>query len=112
VILVCGSRGWTDVAKIESALKIYEPTVVIHGGAVGADQLAAQIAHDLGHDVRPPFLPNWHQYGARAGFVRNAQMLDEKPDLVVAFWDGESRGTKNTITGAMERGIIVRVVSP
>jgi hypothetical protein len=38
-------------------------------------------------------------------------MLDQNPGLVIAFWDGKSRGTAHTIGEARRRGIPVEVVS-
>ncbi len=38
-------------------------------------------------------------------------MLESKPDLVLAFWDGQSRGTKHTITEARRRNIPVVLVT-
>jgi hypothetical protein len=37
-------------------------------------------------------------------------MLNGSPDLVIAFWDGESRGTRHTIDEAKRRGIPVEIV--
>jgi hypothetical protein len=34
--------------------------------------------------------------GKKAGPVRNQQIVD-KADVVIAFWNGDSRGTKSTI---------------
>ncbi len=49
--------------------------------------------------------------GRRAGLDRNVRMLDSKPDLALAFWDGQSRGTGHTITEARRRNIPVTVVT-
>ncbi len=49
--------------------------------------------------------------GRRAGPERNIRMLDSTPDLVLAFWDGQSRGTRHTISEARRRNITVRVVT-
>lgn len=53
---------------------------------------------------------NWGLYGKRAGYVRNAAMLDEGPELVIAFWDDESKGTQHTIREATNRGIPVEII--
>jgi hypothetical protein len=71
-------------------------------------------------DVRV-FLAEWSRYGRSAGHRRNADMLDELqrddgvgPDfrLVVAFYDGESRGTAGTIREAQRRRLDVEVWGP
>ena len=56
------------------------------------------------------FPADWDTYGKQAGFIRNIQMLDEKPDLVIAFQKNASRGTQHTINEARKRGIPVEVI--
>ena len=114
-VLVCGSRGWgTDR---EQVFKVYDRigdlprnATVIVGGASGADTLAADAALRRGNPVET-HVPNWTKYGRRAGYLRNLAMLDREPDLVLAFWDGESKGTEHTIVEARKRSIPVEVVS-
>lgn len=73
------------------------PSVIIHGGASGADSLAGIIALTLNIPVKV-YPAEWKKYGKSAGYIRNAQMLEEgKPDKVLAFWDGKSPGTKMMI---------------
>jgi hypothetical protein len=114
-VLVCGSRSWG--ADREQTQKLYGriaslplDALILHGAARGADRLAADAAYLHGHSVES-FPADWELYGRRAGFVRNLQMLDQEPDLVLAFWDGESRGTLHTIEEARRRGIPVEVIS-
>lgn len=112
-ILVCGSRDWTDERAIWDALsphKVGIPSdpLIIHGAARGADELAAWIAECLDLPVQA-FPADWQTHGKRAGFLRNLQMLDEQPDLVIAFQRNGSRGTQHTIDQARKRGIPVEV---
>lgn len=110
-ILVCGSRGWTHMLPvIERLCELSEGSVVIHGAAKGADRIAGLVAGGLGLTVEA-FPADWAKFGKRAGLIRNKQMLDTKPDRVIAFWDGKSPGTKHTILTARYRGIPVEVVS-
>ena len=79
----------------------YHATTIVSGGAKGADFLAkrwAMIAKPEGIEY-VEFLPNWNKYGKVAGFIRNQQIVDAC-DAVLAFWDGKSRGTKDTIDKA------------
>lgn len=104
-ILVCGSRTFNDYGKMESAL-LNLPFIggIISGGADGADKLAELYASN--HSVHNLVVrADWKNEGKSAGIKRNLKMLDMKPDLVVAFWDGKSRGTKHTLTEAMKRKI-------
>lgn len=69
---------------------------------------ADYVAQELGLLVKR-FKPDWERFGKRAGIERNLQMLNEKPDRVIAFWDGVSPGTRHTITEARNRGIPVEI---
>ncbi len=116
LILVCGSRDWTDEQPIRERLRHIidavppeadEPTV-IHGDAPGADSIAGAVALDLGFWVEA--MPaDWRRHGKKAGPLRNLSMLDRKPDLVLAFQKNASRGTQHTIDQARARGIPVEV---
>lgn len=112
-VLVCGSRSWESIAKIGVRFVNLpdEPIEILHGGARGADKLADLLARKMGFAVRV-FPAQWRKHGRRAGILRNIAMLDEKPDLVLAFWDGFSRGTKHTIAEAERRGIPTEVYEP
>jgi hypothetical protein len=84
-------------------------TTIIVGDARGADTAAYWSARCCNHPVRV-FKADWKTHGKKAGIIRNLEMLDEKPDLVIAFWDGKSRGTNHTITESRKRGIPVEVI--
>ena len=91
-----------------------DPTTdtVLHGMARGADSLAARAAYELGISVIG-FRARWEKFGKAAGPIRNREMLDEKPDLVIAFHDDleSSKGTKDCVEEARRRGIPVEVIS-
>lgn len=117
--LVCGSRDYDDREQMKRvlarALETLDPWLtedirVIHGGARGADRLAAEILSNSIYEVQE-FPADWERHGKAAGPIRNRQMLDELPDLVIAFPVGESRGTWDTINEARRRGFRV-VVAP
>jgi hypothetical protein len=117
-IVAGGSRGWRDpVAIREKLLEHWDPyyTEVIVGDANGADELIELVGHALNYDVFV-FRAKWRPGGPgtkvdrRAGHIRNARMLDENPDLVLAFWDGYSPGTAGLIREARRRGIPVEIV--
>ena len=109
-IVVCGSRSWRDWSTMEAALRhLPRGSQVVHGDARGADRMAGSVAERLGHSVaRMP--ADGERYGTSAGMRRNEQMLTcVKPDLVMAFWDGSSRGTRDMIERARRAGVRVRV---
>ena len=75
---------------------------VVSGAARGVDSIAAAAAREVGLAVRE-FPADWAHLGRGAGFVRNRAIV-EAADVVVAFWDGRSRGTAHTIGLAREAG--------
>lgn len=81
----------------------------MHGTARGADRLAAGYADSLGLEVEH-YPADWKRHGKRAGILRNLEMLDAEPSLVIAFWNGRSCGTKHTIDEARRRGIPVEII--
>ena len=114
-ILVCGDRSWRDAQRIHTVIwgLWAEETdlVVVHGGAAGADTCAAESAKSLGIPCEE-FKADWKQYGRAAGPIRNRQMLDTKPDRVIAFHANleKSRGTKDCVKEALRRDIPVDVI--
>lgn len=108
-----GSREWNDPLTVVREL-IDERArdlrfIVDVGDARGADAAVTKACHDLGIPYTIHYA-DWEGEGKIAGFKRNWRMLDLKPDLVLAFWDGASKGTLHTIQSAVERGIPVRIV--
>jgi hypothetical protein len=81
--------------------------MIIHGGASGADRLAGEWAASRGIpvEVHPA---DWQKYGRAAGPIRNQQMIDRKPDMVVAFPGG--RGTADMVRRVRMAGIELVVV--
>lgn len=77
-------------------------TELISGGARGVDSLAAQYAVEHGIKLTE-FLPEYERYGRGAPLRRNEQIVD-MADMVVAIWDGKSRGTKFTVNYAVKKG--------
>jgi hypothetical protein len=72
-----------------------ETGMVVSGGAQGADSLAKQWAND-NHIPLIEFFPDWTKYGKSAAFIRNEHII-HNGDKTFAFWDLQSRGTKNSI---------------
>ncbi len=111
-VLICGSRGYKNAAAIAQLVKgLPTGTVVIHGGAAGADGLADLYARQNGLTPEP-YPADWDKYGKGAGVVRNKQMLDEgRPTEVVAFVADptSSPGTANMVLQALAQGVPVTV---
>lgn len=74
------------------------------------DSIAIQAAKEYGLEWEE-ILADWEQHGKGAGFLRNTELV-KKADIVVAFWDLKSRGTKDTITKAKAWGKELHVFGP
>lgn len=114
-VIVCGSRKWRDRDRISDrmfdlslATENLQCTVV-HGNAAGADRIAAQEAPKIGLLVES-HPANWEKFGKAAGPIRNQAMADMGADLCIAFWDGQSTGTKHMIDTAKAAGIPVEII--
>ena len=110
-VVICGGRSYCDLEALYRVLDTLDAqlhiSVVMTGGCSGADQLAELWANARGKVVK--IIPaRWDIYGRAAGPIRNSQLLDEKPDLVIAFQGG--RGTADIVRQAEDRGIAVKIV--
>lgn len=117
-VIVTGSRDWGYADLVSQALSgvlwtcvtMEAPMVLVHGGCPsGADRAAAHWyserkdrAPRLSMEV---FVADWSKDGRAAGPLRNIRMFDEPVDLVLAFWDGHSRGTQHTIQLATQKKV-------
>jgi hypothetical protein len=110
-ILVCGGREYLNKSEafsfLDNITNTTECTLVIHGGARGADTLGGDWAK-LNNIPTQVFKPDWNGLGMAAGHIRNQEMLDEgKPDLVVAFPGGS--GTKSMMQKTLKAGVKLTV---
>ncbi len=91
-VAVIGSRGLTiNVGEYVPE----ECEEIVSGGAKGIDKCAEIFAVERGLKLTV-FLPDYQRYGRGAPIVRNKQIVDYA-DLVLAFWDEKSKGTKSVI---------------
>ena len=122
-VIIAGSRDFNDYKLLKkSAIEIItkktmlpDLTRIISGGARGADTLGERFANEMGLEISR-FIPDWDGLGKRAGYVRNAEMAkfaveDDNDGMLIAFWDGQSRGTKHMIDLAKRYGLEVHVVN-
>ena len=112
-VLVTGARDWTNQEAVYRELDSFpDDTIVIEGGAAGADRCAKVAAIRLAFGIHT-HLADWAKYGKAAGPIRNAEMLKEQPDIVIAFHTDleHSKGTKDMVTKAIAAGIPVRLIT-
>lgn len=104
-LAIVGGRDFNNYELLNETLDKFFTAYLIHfelslisGGAKGADSLARKFATDRRLQFAD-FIPDWKNEGKSAGFNRNTKIVNEC-DMVLAFWDGMSRGTADTIEKA------------
>ena len=100
-VAIIGSRNLyvNDLQKFIPS----ETTEIVSGGAKGIDTCAARYA--ISHNIKlTVFLPEYNRYGRAAPLKRNLKII-EYADLVIAFWDGKSKGTKYVIDNCKKQNI-------
>jgi hypothetical protein len=111
-VLVTGSRIWDDWEVLQHALQDllleHGEYVLVHGGARGVDQHAARYARVVLGLPAEEHLAQWDEYGKRAGYVRNAEMVQAGADICVAFIKDRSRGATMCADLAEKAGIPTR----
>lgn len=97
-LAIIGSRDFTDYELLKTTLEPYKSkvTLMVSGGAKGADSLGEQWAKE--NNIKTLiFLPDWATHGKRAGIIRNKDIINNC-DGAIAFWDGQSKGTSHSIS--------------
>jgi len=104
-IIVAGGRNFEDYTQLHTELTAYiaelcptcqcDEVAIVSGAAAGADTLGARYAF-LNHMPVHVYPAEWDVFGKQAGFRRN-RVMAENADALLAFWDGNSKGTKNMI---------------
>lgn len=112
-LLVTGSRDWEDVIEIQQEINkavnyLGSKVVLVHGDCpTGADKIAENwftFAYPWPIEAYPA---DWDQYGKRAGYIRNTEMINLGADLCLAFIKDNSRGASMTADMAEKAGIEV-----
>jgi predicted Rossmann fold nucleotide-binding protein DprA/Smf involved in DNA uptake len=106
-VAVVGSRGFRDAKLVDRTLSAMKPSLVISGGAKGADQIGETWARRNVIDTLI-FHPDHKKY--RHPYHHRNRLIAEACDVLVAFWDGQSTGTKYTIGYARRIGKPVVIV--
>lgn len=116
-VLVTGSRDWED----EDALRLtffnwwiaagqpQNPTLVSGACPRGADAMAEGLFHWLGYPIES-HPADWDGLGKKAGFVRNAEMVNLGASHCLAFIRNGSKGASHTVALAQKAGIPVTIV--
>ena len=114
-VIIAGTRDFSDYQLLRdkcdailSAKRQDSNIIIVSGTARGADRLGERYAKERGFQLRQ-FPADWLNDEKKAGPIRNAKMADNA-DALIAFWDGQSRGTKNMIETAKRKGLVIRTI--
>lgn len=126
-VAIVGSRNFEDYELLKTTMKAYlaEASIIITGGAKGADRLGAKWSREFLKQKPLVIKPDWkdisqrdaaikynrkgERYDAKAGIRRNERIVD-MADAVVAFWDGQSSGTRHVIHYAKQQRKVLQVI--
>jgi hypothetical protein len=112
-VIIAGGRNFSDFqllyAKCEEILANQTEVEIVSGTAKGADKMGEHYAKLKGFTVKQ-FPAEWDKYGKSAGYIRNKDMADYA-DILISFWDGESKGTKHMIDLATERNLSIHIIN-
>jgi RNAse (barnase) inhibitor barstar len=101
--IIAGSRSFTNYELFKEHMKneMCFITTIISGGACGVDYLGECLAKEFDIPLEI-YKAEWAKYGKSAGYKRN-QLMADKADRLIAWWDGESKGTKHMIDIAKKK---------
>jgi hypothetical protein len=109
-VIIAGSRNFNDYETLKKVcdhmLSRQDEVEIVSGTARGADQLGEQYGIEKGYKIKQ-FPPDWSK-GKSAGYIRNEDMA-KYGEALIAFWDGESKGTSHMINLAKKHGLKIKV---
>lgn len=114
VIAVIGSRNFSDypffAEKLEQIISNLEGEIeFVSGGCKdSADELIQRYCEENSFKLTE-FLPDWELHKKAAGVIRNKLIINDATH-VIAFWDGTSRGTANSLKLAEKRNLPIKIV--
>lgn len=111
-IIIAGGRNFKNYSVLEmncnQILKKYGKLEIVSGGALGVDQLGERYANK-NNIVIKRFPANWSLYRRAAGPRRNEEMAIYA-DVLIAFWDGKSKGTGDMIRKAKKHNLEIHII--
>ncbi len=110
-VIIAGGRNFDDFNRLcevcDEFLKDQNNIEIVSGAYKGADLLGERYAAERNYSIKQ-FPADWRRYGKSAGLKRNTEMA-AYANALIAFWDGESKGTKHMIELATQANLNVKV---
>lgn len=115
-VIIAGGRDFANYELLKTKCDYYlkdisktHQIIVVSGAAKGADKLGERYAQERGYAI-DSHVADWDQFGKRAGYIRNEEMA-KCSQALIAYYDGQSKGTGHMIDLAKKYNIVIRVVS-
>lgn len=113
-VVVAGCRDYNNYEQAREFIKICiskikkeNEIVFLSGDCRGADALGIRFAKEGGFRIEH-YPAEWQKYGKSAGPKRN-EIMAQRCDFVICFWDGKSRGTSSMISLAQKYKRQIRI---
>ena len=114
-VIIAGSRSFDDYGLLQSkcdeilsSLEQEKTITIVSGTASGADRLGERYAEQHNYQIKR-YPADWKRFSLSAGPIRN-ELMAYHAEMLIAFWDGKSRGTQNMIKTARKAGLSVHVI--
>jgi len=108
-IAIVGSRRFADTARVVDYVNSLPPRAsIVTGSASGVDAAATRAARAKGIAVQVVPASFEELSDPARSALRNQKLIDAC-DVLVAFWDGASKGTRTTVERALDSGKEVHV---
>ncbi len=109
---IVGSRHFPELAQVAGYVaSLPAGSIVVTGSASGVDAEATRVARERGLSVIRVAASFEEARDAKVAADRNQKLIDQA-DVLVAFWDGASTGTRGTVERALDSGKEVHVFIP
>jgi len=108
-VAIVGSRHFSDPDRVTEYINGLPPRAsIITGSSSGVDATATKAARTRGLAVQVLPASFDEMADASKSAARNQRLVDAC-DVLVAFWDGSSKGTRSTVERAMDSGKEIHV---
>ena len=108
-VAIVGSRHFSDPNRVAEYVNgLPQRASIITGSASGVDAAATKAARTRGLAVHVMPASFDEVADASKSAARNQRLVDAC-DVLVAFWDGASKGTRTTVERALDSGKEVHV---